>query len=206
MRWIILSILALCFIATASVWITLEVINRRIMKTQDSFPPLKSRQTITFRVDHSFSQEEQKSILKAMKAWEIATDGLVQFQTYIAKPRLSEFLSGLEHFDPMIYDARKPSHWVFYIARYIMNPPTPRAMVLLPAGDIFIMFSRGDRDFQSSMEHELGHVLIGGWHSPNKESIMYPRASDKISQHITDANALLARNTILASRGIKNRK
>ena len=49
-------------------------------------------------------------------------------------------------------------------------------------GDIFI-FENG-KMFEKIVTHEVGHIIVGAWHSDDAKSIMYPYTSDNTQIYI----------------------
>jgi predicted Zn-dependent protease len=58
-------------------------------------------------------------------------------------------------------------------------------IAIIPSGDIFIV---GDELFKTVVLHEVGHVLLGSWHSSCEKELMYPEVGEEKS--ISEREAL----------------
>lgn len=138
---------------------------------------LKTRKSIVFRVDSSFNQEEQKAIGNALVKWEKATNGMVSLKWYVDDISISELFSWQEDGLPTIYNASSRFGWLRHVSQYITVSNDILGAALSLTGDIFMIDDMPKR-FEVVVVHEVGHVLLGSFHSTNRNSVMYPSIGD----------------------------
>jgi hypothetical protein len=138
--------------------------------------PLLHRRTIIFRVDDSFTYEEQEAIAAALTRWEVASDNHFQFSFYTDRVGLGEVLRWKEDGLPTIYKASPLTSWQRHIGKIMAQSPTIVGLAMIYTGDIFIFSTNLEYELMEKIiVHEAGHIIVGPWHSPNQESIMYGR-------------------------------
>lgn len=143
---------------------------------------VKHRKVAIFRVDDSFTKEEQEAIASALWEWEIASGGYFQFGLYIDNIDPREVLTWSEDGIMTIYNASSFLSWELYIGRTLLRVPGAIGMATLYPGDIFVFStSLQSRQLEKLIIHEVGH-LLGVPHSKDPKSVMYhelfnPRAA-----------------------------
>lgn len=131
------------------------------------------RRFITFRVDSSFSYKEKEAISRALIKWQQASGGYVKLYWYEDDVYLSEIFSWLEDKTPTIYKASSRLSWKRHVSQYVTTSNDVLGAAMYSTGDIFIVDDMPGR-FEVVTVHEIGHVLLGSFHSNNTNSVMYP--------------------------------
>jgi len=132
--------------------------------------PLVDRKTVIFRVDASFSSEEQDAIGRALRRWEVATNGYITFKYYTEHVPLGEVFKWKSDGIPTIYDARSILSWPRHMGRHLAGT-SAIGLATIYTGDIFLFMDDGM--LESIATHEVGHILLDTWHSKDPQSIMY---------------------------------
>lgn len=144
-------------------------------------PSLIDRQVIVFRVDDAFTAKERALILDAFRKVGHASDCVVlkaSFETI----RSDEILFWRRDGRPTIYKASSPGVWTYNVAKHLTLPHSYVGISFIRTGDIFILNSAEDGDsesesnieFRNTIVHEALHVVFNsGWHSKDKNSLMY---------------------------------
>jgi len=136
---------------------------------------LQDRKEIKFRIDASFSNKERKLIGQALEEWERATKGYVTFSYYVEKIPLLEMFSWKDDNKPTIYNGDSLLSWQRHVGLSVAEAETI-GLAFIFSGDIFIFDNK--YRFKDVVVHEVGHLLVGSWHSKDKTSIMFPYIMD----------------------------
>jgi len=139
----------------------------------DYVPGLSTRSIVHFRIDSRFSQEEIVSIREAMKDWESESQGLVKLEGVVVDVQFSEMFTWRIDGVPTIYDASSFSHWPAHVMVVLGNHHSHLGMTMIYTGDVFILNKHAPL-FKTIIIHEIGHVIIGDYHSDNPKDVMYP--------------------------------
>lgn len=134
------------------------------------------RTAVAFRADSTFTQDEQILILEAAKAIDLASGGCVHPSVVFEPIRFSEATSWREDGRATIYRAASWHEWAHHLAKKLAEPDHCVGISFTCTGDIFVMISRraGKVDFRNTVIHEMLHVVFkNGWHSTDKDSLMY---------------------------------
>jgi len=127
---------------------------------------------IVFRIDSDFSCDEKDAIEIAFKRWEKATGNHVTFLWYTDNISVTELFSWQGDGVRTIHKASSYVNWKRHVAQYITTSDGLLGAALYATGDIFVLDDMPGR-FETVVAHEIGHVLIGSYHSPDENSIMY---------------------------------
>lgn len=127
---------------------------------------------IRFRIDNSFSPTQKKYIEGAFKRWECATNNYIHFDYYYDNISIKEFLTWREDRKSTIYNAISFFSWARHVAFFLARSNGVLG-ITFGSNDIFVVDNLGKR-LNMVITHELGHILLGPYHSSNPHSIMYP--------------------------------
>ena len=150
------------------------------------------RQNINFRIDSSFSSEEIKEIFQAFVNWNEASGNLVYLSGEVVDiPDWEERI--YRHDDSStIYDAVESLNWPATILKRYQ--PSFYGLTIGAIGDIFI-FNKDRKYFRILIEHEIGHVLMGSYHSKKPTDLMFPYLSELV-KGITPNDVRVLRNML----------
>jgi hypothetical protein len=155
---------------------------------------LTKRRVILFRIDASFSDEEQRIIGQAIKRWQRATNNYVEFGYYTEHIPFDEIFRWKSDGVPTIYNARSFFSWERHIGKDAVDLAKPLGVTVPYTGDIFLLCE--GEIFSNVITHEVGHVLLRFWHSKNEMSIMYPYITDG-KMYITVEEQMLIRQRVV---------
>jgi len=130
------------------------------------------RKAVRFRVDSSFSPNEIKAIKESLIDWEKASNGLVKLESYVEKIPTSEIFTWRSDGIQTIYNATTLSHWPTHVMLIMGNYNNHLGLTMIYTGDIFILTGT-ENIFKAVVTHEVGHVIIGDYHSNNPKDLMY---------------------------------
>lgn len=133
---------------------------------------VKNRQHLTIRVDSSFSDNEKMQIFNAADKWGKATKRYITFDIIIVEIKESEFDTWKEDSSPTIYNATNFLKWPFHVAQVMENFTGTLGFTLIDSADVFVL--KTNYYFESMIAHELGHIVVGSYHSPSERDLMYP--------------------------------
>lgn len=125
-----------------------------------------------FRIDSSFAPDRLEKIKDAIGKWEAASGGCLKIPYRIADVPMSDIFNWAEDGIPTIYNASGLLSWKRYLASQMCGT-TCLGVTHRYAGDIFIL-ENSDRLFETVVLHEIGHLVLGGGHSNDKNDLMYP--------------------------------
>jgi len=158
----IIIILVCLFFVT--MFISVNIQDRKVIKT---------RKNIIFQVDSSFTSIEKVAIKNALNMWTKKSLGLINLKFTTKEISFFDMFSFLEDNSPTIYNASSFYYWPRYVSQYFTALDNLIGSTFCDTGDIFII-NRDPEKFKIIVAHEVGHVLLGLFHSKNKISIMYP--------------------------------
>jgi len=145
----------------------------RVITDYQVFSPERS---LIFRVDSSFSKEEIVKIQSAFNKWNKASAGCLNLKFYIAKIPLKDIFIWSADKISTIYNAKNIFNWKYHAGKQLCGDLCLGVSVM-PSGDIFIF--EGGILFETIVLHELGHMILGGEHSKNKNDLMFPYLGNK---------------------------
>lgn len=172
------SILLICFLISVSFCAVK-------LSSEQKSNMLATRRVIDFRIDSSFSTQQIFQIQNALKKWENATHGHVILSSFVDDVSIFEIIDWKKDNYPTIYNAQSVWSWKNTVAKFGEADPDMIGVTFTFSGDIFIV---GNELFKTVVLHEIGHVLLGDWHSDHKEELMYPTISE--SKNISEREAL----------------
>lgn len=155
---------------------------------------LKTRKIIIFRIDNTFSAKDIKSIDRAMLRWESATCNLINLSWYVDEISPLEIFSWKSDGIPTIYNASR-SGWKRFVASTLYRMYGLLGVSFDSTGDVFIVDDRPSR-LEVLATHEIGHVLVGGYHSADSSSVMYPTLGEDTGGRILDEDVSLVRKRL----------
>jgi hypothetical protein len=161
--------------------------------TQDPEPLLK-RKTIIFRIDDSFTYEEQEIIAKGLRQWETASNNYFQFKYYTETITVKDMFRWKEDTLPTIYNASSIVSWKRHVAKSIMQDTSIVGFAMIYPGDIFVFSTSTEDNFlEKLITHEVGHLLMGPIHSSNENSIMQGALYPKVQLSIQSEDLEIAK-------------
>ena len=156
--------------------------------------PLFHRRTIIFRVDDSFTYEEQEAIAAALMRWEVASNGHFRFSFYTDKVEFGEMWRWKEDGLATIYKATSVVSWKRNVGKIVSQAPEIVGLAMIYPGDIFIFTDNLQYEFlEKVVTHEVGLLLVGPWHSPDPSSVMYGYIHDPRKMMIQSVDVELAK-------------
>jgi len=176
------AVVALSILFSCMLVMLMVVGIRASSKQQASW--LLTRRVVEFRIDSSFSTQEIFLIQRALKEWEISTNGYVKLNSFVDDVPFSEVIDWKKDGISTIYNAQSVWSWERAVAKYREDPDV-LGVAIIASGDIFIVEKRL---FKTVILHEIGHVLLGHWHSDQEEELMYPEVGEEKS--ISEREAL----------------
>lgn len=132
-----------------------------------------------FRIDNSFTEEERQHIIGAFKMWEEASNNRVSFIWYYDNISITDMFKWREDWVLTIYKSSSRLGWSRFMAQFLTQSYNILGVTAIGPGDIFLIEGNTYRQ-QAVIAHELGHVLIGSYHSADQNSIMYPMIGKKV--------------------------
>jgi len=163
------------------------------------FEFLKNTKVVKFRIDSNFSKQEIKQIKQALNDWTKLSGGLVKLEGCVVDIPFSELYSWKKDGKPTIYDATSTLYWPGHVALifgYVYHYHL--GFTFIPTGDIFIL-DGNEEGFKATVTHEIGHVIIGDYHSADPDDIMYPSLGES-NRKITKGDI----EALKAFQGVKN--
>jgi len=138
--------------------------------------PVRIARGSSFRIDASFSPTRLAAIRSAIGKWEAASDGCLKIPFRVSEVSISDIIHWIEDGTPTIYNASSILSWKRYLASQLCASACLGVTQCITE-DIFLI-EDGDKLFETVALHEIGHVLLGGWHSTNSNHLMYPTVSN----------------------------
>jgi len=175
---LIFGFLSCILVPSSSVYV-LELLSQQNLFSDELDVVL--RRQIEFRIDSNFSPEEQQLILEAFDEWNTKSESLVQLTGKVVVIPQWEQSTYFADDVSTIYDASS-SYWP---AKTLDLCNSKYLGVTIGAiGDIFII-KKNKEFFKVLVAHEIGHVLMGSYHSENPRDLMFPYLSG-LTTGITD--------------------
>jgi len=152
------------------------------------FQPLKQygpRDNVHFIIDSSFEKYQTKQIIKAIYTW-----------NRVGELNLTYSVENISLYDAVRF--RSDNRAVIYNASYFSWKNVTKGLLtgwddnilgfaLIYSGDIFVS---NNEYFYPVILHEIGHVIMGDYHSQDRDSVMFPYVYKNKKYEITGFDLL----------------